>query len=790
MSNSKLYFLSVIALIIFFLSIFSIKNFRIDASSDTLVAQNDDDYIYYNKYNKIFKSENFLVLAIKIKNLPDNDFLENIESISSKIDELDQVSQVFSILDAPILFQNNTSLTTLDPNKIENLRNTDLEIQKVLQEFINNPIYVDQIISKNADVFSIIIYLKENKKLLDAKENYKRLKISKKDYFLIKSSQDKKRSELIEDIRFIISNADDQHLYFLGGVEMITNDVINFVKNDIIIFSISVILIIIIVLFYIFRQIIWVTICLSSSLYSLLVIFGILGFFQIEVTAISSNFSALIFILSISMNIHIINYYRQLNISENYLSTALKNMFWPCLYTTLTTIIAFGSLLVTDIKPIIDFGYVMIIALITSLLCSFTILPLLILILINNNNSKKNYLLKFNLNSLFLENPYKILLISILFFMISIGGILKLGVENSFVNYFKKNTEIYKGMKLIDNKLGGTTPLDIILHFNKNGEVSIFENQKNNEEEDNLEFEEEIFDDDLFTDDVTANWFTDEKIEIILNTHRYLENRIEIGKVQSIISLIDLANLINKEPLNIFQLSVLYQEIPQNIKKDLIYPYLSIDNNMAKITARVKDSMKIKRKEIIEDTKFYLKKNLNETIETYRVNGLLVLYNNMLESLFNSQIKSIGLVIFLIFLMFIILFKSIKLSIIAIIPNIMASTLILGTIGYLNIPLDIMTITIAAISIGIAVDNTIHYLYRFIQFNKNKKMRDSIKATNSTAGIAVLTTSLTISIGFSILSLSNFIPTVIFGIFTSMAMIFAMIGVLIILPSLLIISYK
>ena len=278
----------------------------------------------------------------------------------------------------------------------------------------------------------------------------------------------------------------------------------------------------------------------------------------------------------------------------------------------------------------------------------------------------------------------------------------------------------------------------------------------------------------------------EEKIDVINDIHDYLDKREEIGKVQSIISVIDMANLINKKPLDMFELSVIYNEIPDDYKKNLIYPYLLIDENMAKITARIKDSQNISRANLIKEIKAYLNAYDSPYVDNFKVNGLLVLYNNMLDSLFESQIKSLSFVVLIIFLMFIILFKSIKLSIIGILPNILASSLILGIIGYLSIPLDIMTITIAAITIGIAVDNTIHYLYRFKEFKKKHELMDSIKLTNSSAGLAVLTTSVTIALGFSVLSFSNFIPTVLFGIFTAMAMLFAMLGVMILLPSILI----
>jgi len=768
------------------LSSIYIKNFRIDASSDTLVAKNDQDFLYYNNYSKLFTSENFLVLAVKNEGEIDNKFVEKFEFLSKEILKIKKVKRVFSFIDAPILFLNNTSLNSLSTDNIDTIQNSHYNLEKVIKELSINPIYKDQIINNDSNVFSLIIYLDKNLEIEKAKTDYDSLKISRNKYLEIKKENDAKRNILISEVRNIINKMDDNHEYYLGGIEMITSDVIDFVKKDIITFSISVTLIIILVLFYIFKQIKFVFICLLSSLYSVFVIFGVISFFQIEVTAISSNFSALIFILSISMNIHIINYYRLLNTkSDIKIKTTFTKMFWPCFYTSLTTIVAFGSLILTDIKPIIDFGIIMIISLIISFICSFSILPLLLFFITQNNKQANNNIFKFKDLFSSLTNNFSTIIISIslLSFILSIGGILKLNVENSFINYFKKDTEIYKGMKLIDNELGGTTPLDIIINFKELDDSSNVDQEIN---EDDLLIDEEIFNDEIFINDQPNTWFTKEKLEIISNIHYYLDKRKEVGKVQSVISLIEMANLINKKPLEIFELEVLYNEIPEDYKKNLIYPYLLVDKNLAKITARVKDSENINRQKLINDVKTYLDNNRNSSVKNFKVNGLLVLYNNMLDSLFDSQIKSLGFVIILIFLMFIILFKSIKLSIIAIIPNIFASSFILGIIGYLSIPLDIMTITIAAITIGIAVDNTIHYLYRFKEFNNYNRLMESIKLTNSSAGLAVLTTSITIALGFSILSFSSFIPTVLFGIFTSLAMIFAMLGVMILIPSLLI----
>ncbi len=774
--------LKFILFIFFILSLifasFYIKDFRIDASSDSLVSQNDEDFKYFSYYQNLFPTKNSLVIAIKVNDKIDKLLLTEIEKISEKLSALPEVYSVFNINKAPILLLNKTNLLDLANDNYETIIDTNLAIKDVLNEFAKSPIYSNQIINENKNITSIIIFLNENSKAIDLKEN-KNLYLSKGKYYKIKTEIDKERNELIKKIRNIIINSNQDFTYYLGGVEMISSDVISYVKNDILTFSLIVLLIIILILFLIFRRVKWVFAILFTSISAVYMSIGLAGFINFEITAVSANFLSLMFVLSISMNVHIMNNYlqRDIKIIENF-----SMMFWPCFYTFLTTIVAFVSLVISDIKPVIDFGIIMIIALLMVLISSFIILPLIVSFF---SKEEKSYSLNLSFLKSFYPFAYKnskyILGFNILIFSISLYGITNLNVENSFIKYFKKNTEIYKGMYLIDNELGGTTPLDIILKFKNDDQIIDVTKQV---EEEDLEIEDDFFSDDLFEDENNI-WFTNEKIETIKSVHQYLENRVEIGKVTSIYSLINTANQINKSDLSMFELSVLYNEIPIDYKTDLIDPYLNIENNMIKISTRVKDSKDIKRNDLINDINSFLF-NKFDNLEEFKVNGLLVLYNNMLKSLFSSQIKSLGFVILAIFIMFVILFRSLKLSIIGIIPNIFASTFILGLIGLLKIPLDIMTITIAAISIGIAVDNTIHYIYRYKENLKlSKNHSEVIEKTHLTVGNAVLITSIAITAGFLTLCLSNFVPTVYFGLFTSLAMIFAMIGVLITLPSIL-----
>ncbi len=191
---------------------------------------------------------------------------------------------------------------------------------------------------------------------------------------------------------------------------------------------------------------------------------------------------------------------------------------------------------------------------------------------------------------------------------------------------------------------------------------------------------------------------------------------------------------------------------------------------------------------MIKKINYDLENKLGFESNEFKLGGVLILFNNLLQSLFKSQILTLGFVIIGIFIMFLILFRNIKLSLIGVVPNFIAAFFILGIIGLLNIPLDMMTITIAAITIGIAVDNSIHYIYRFKEEFKNlKDYNKTIKYCHSTVGVAILNTSITIIFGFSILVLSNFIPTIYFGVFTGIAMLLAMISVLTLLPALLLV---
>ena len=769
---------TVLLLLTFFLLIFGYfsKDFRLDASSDTLLIDGDPDLKYLNEINKRYNSKEFLVLTFTPKeSMISENSINNLLSLKYKIQSLDWVDGVITLLDVPLLTSTDDTLTEKLKN-FSTLKSEGINKTKGFNEILNSPVFRNFVISEDGNTTGIIVYLKKKTEPIKL--------LSKKELQIYKDKIKKENHENIIEIREVIKSYKSISKIHLGGIPMIADDMMTFIKNDIIVFGAGVLLFIILTLWYVFREIIWIMVPISSCFFSVLIMMGLLGLMGWKVTVISSNFIALMLILTMAMNIHTSTRFLQLRKENPKLSKleiikkTTKKMFWPIFYTVLTTIFAFLSLVFSGIKPVIDFGWMMTMGLITSFIITFTLLPTLLNFFPDNKITiKKEYKSKITLlfEKIALKNKNIIFFTTGLVIFLSITGINKLEVENSFINYFKKNTEIYKGMKLIDEKLGGTTPLEVILKFPKKEVDS-----------------EPLDEDDDWGDEKDDNdekyWFTKDKIDKIEKVHNYLQNQPEIGKVLSFSSVLEVATqLNNNKPLGTLEMGVLYSKIPETIKNQIVDPYISISDSEARISLRIKDSKKdLKRNDLINKINFDLKNKLNLKRDEYKLAGVLILFNNLLQSLFKSQILTLGFVMIGIFIMFLILFRNIKLSLIGVIPNFLAAFFILGIIGLANIPLDMMTITIAAITIGIAVDNSIHYIYRFKEeFSKSKNYINTLKICHSTVGVAILNTSITIVFGFSILVLSNFIPTIYFGVFTGIAMLLAMISVLTLLPSLL-----
>ena len=793
----------LLSIIIF--SFYQAKNFNLDASSDALLLEGDKDLKYLREINERYGSKDFLVLTYApVSSFTEKETILNLQLLKSKIEKLTWVDSVITVIDVPLLKSTDESLMDRLKN-YKTLAYPEIDRKRGFEEILNSPIYKNYVISEDGKTSGIVVYIKEDQRLAEYikikdkyfnqindiglnKEEKKNYKKFLKEYEEYKNLYNLRNHQNINEIRDVIGRYGENAKIHLGGIPMIADDMMSFIKSDIIVFGIGVFIFIIVTLWFIFKNVKWVVMPLLGCLTSVIIMMGLLGLIGWKVTVISSNFIALMLILNMAMNIHLTVRFLQLKKEYPDISKkeavleATNRMFLPILYTIMTTICAFLSLIFSGIKPIIDFGWMMTLGLIVSLLVTFTLLPSLLSIFssekeLNIKDTEKSIITSF-LASVAKRSNFLIFGSTFVIIIASIIGITKLKVENSFINYFDKETEIYKGMKKIDDDLGGTTPLNIILKFPSNA-------QEKNEEDEFSEWEEDT----EKNEEKSKYWFTRDKMDKILKVHDYLESLPEIGKVLSFGSILRVAEDLNKKKLESLEIAVLYSKIPDEIKKEIVSPYISVEKDEARIAVRIKDSLEdLRRNELIKKINSDLNNKLRLKKEEYNLAGVLILFNNLLQSLFKSQILTLGIVIFGIFCMFFILFRNISLSLIGVVPNFIAAFFILGIIGLLGIPLDMMTITIAAITIGIAVDNSIHYIYRFREeFKKIRSYSKTLDRCHNTVGIAILNTSITIVFGFSILVLSNFIPTIYFGVFTGLAMLLAMISVLTLLPKLLLI---
>ncbi len=833
---------------------FGMTNFKLDASADSLTLEHDNSIDYYREISKRYQTGDILVLTYT----PKTDMFspESITTLTQLRDELakvEGVASVYSILDVPLLYSPMRPLAQVKESP-RSLLSPGVDVNQAKKEFLTSPVYRDTLLSPDGKTSAILLNLKVNNQYIEmarhrdalrekrdtqglSQEEEKELKQVATEFLAYRTAVAADDSARVEIVRGIAKHYQDRAQIFLGGVTMITSDMVTYIKNDLVIFGAALLAFIVFMLVVLFRQWRFVVLPLAACLLSVILMVGWLSWIDWRMTVISSNFVALLLIMVFAFTIYIVVRYREIHAADPELDQAdivletVRNMVVPCLYSALTTIVAFLSLIMSGIRPVIDFGWMMTIGLMVGFIMTFMVLPAGLMMLPKGEPKDKgdnSAALTLVFSRLAQFHGGKILFISLMVVLISIWGISKLEVENRFVDYFKSDSEIHQGLTVIDKQLGGTVALDIILDADKSESTSVESAAENTaiestaiestaiestaiestansttEESEFSDLSEDPFAQDAFSEDsfgemddafgaegAPANasyWYSVSGMDQVKQLHDYLETLPEVGKVNSLAIAYQLANDINSGKLNEFELNVMRNMLSDEIKKFMINPYLSDEHQQTRISLRVIETTpELKRAELVKKIHDYAINQVGLKEEQVHFTGMLVLYNNMLESLFKSQIATIGVVFVSIMLMIVVLFRSFKIAIIAILPNILAASAVLGAMGLVGIPLDMMTTTIAAIVVGVGVDQAIQYFYRYREeFAIDKNYIAAMHRSHASIGRAMYYTSATIIVGFSILMLSQFIPSIYFGVLTAFAMFMAIIGSLTLLPKLI-----
>ena len=808
------------------------RHFELDASADSLLLEDDRDLQTLRELQTRYASQDLLIVTFAPGgDVFDEASLARLRTLRDRLRTAPGVASVTSILDVPLLENVDDVPLAAVADNLRTLDDPDTDRARAKAELLASPVFAEVVVSADARTTALLLSMRDDEayRALLAKRNRLLVARSAEDlddagraaidtelegiesfYESAKRRVTAARRAEIAAIRGMLAEFaggarpgthEAAGTVHLGGVPMIADDMITFVRNDLVVFGIGVAVFLVIVLSLIFRESRWVALPLAGCLYAGLLMIGMLGLVGWKVTVISSNFLALMLIITISMNIHLTVRYRQLHRDfpelshRDLVAATVRRMVWPCLYTALTTIIGFGSLVFSGIKPVIDFGWMMSIGLAVTFVTAFTLFPSIVLLLGRTPRHKHSGAggapERPDSESTFARGITRGLalaaerrggwVLAAAGVLLALGalGAARLTVENSFVDYFSDDTEIYRGLALIDRELGGTTPLEVVLDLD---EDRIFDDEPAPKP---AEYDAEA------EREKAGYWFTEFKIERIKEVHDWLASQPEVGKVLSLASLVRVGEKLNDgEPLDSLQLALVYRRVPEDLKRSLIDPYVDILWDEARISLRIRDTLPdLHREELLGRIRTGLADELELGPDDVTVSGLLVLYNNMLQSLFTSQISTLGAVLAGVALMLLLLFRSLTLAVLGVVPNLLAAGAVLGAMGLLGIPLDFMTITVAAVTIGIAVDNAIHYIYRFREeFARSGDYVATMHVCHANIGKAVFYTSATIIFGFSILVLSNFLPTIYFGLLTGLAMAIALLAALTLLPKLILLT--
>ncbi|GAA3587007.1 efflux RND transporter permease subunit [Marinobacter xestospongiae] len=804
----------------------NLHQFRLDASAESLVLENDRSLAQYRTVNQRFTtSDDFLIVTYSPHEPLFTDAgLARLAGLRDELAAVAAVGSTNSILNVPLLHSPKLSLDTVD-EEILTIDDDQVPPQQARDALLSNPLYPNLLLSTDGGTTAIQVNLPTPPAFFELLEKRKQLRAKAEanpgdadaqdnlaqveaEFLALTEELDARRDATIDEVRQILERHGDDAVIHLGGVPMIVADMIRFIQNDLSTFGIGVLLFLVLTLAIIFRQWRWVLVPLLCCSFTVWLVVGYLGWAEWPVTVISSNFVSLLLIMTLSLTIHLIVRYREYQHDEpdappaTILSRTVSAMVKPCAYMALTTIVAFGSLTYSGIRPVIDFGWMMTLGLAVAFVVAFLVFPALLRLLpppVDQRVRSNRRPFTDHFASLTEHQGPAILVGSVVLAVLCAIGVSRLTVENSFIDYFKSSTEIHQGMITIDNRLGGTTPLDVIITDDPPPAGAATSDTAAADDpfaagDPFAEDDPFASDCDPFVEDCEAaesyrdTWYTYRKMSQLAKVHEYLDSLPETGKVLSIDTTLDLLAQVNGgKPLDALQLAFVPAAVPDDLKGILLTPYISEEHDQARFSIRLLEtSPELRRQELLDRIRQHLTEELGYRDDQVLFTGMTVMYNNMLQSLFDSQIKTLGVVFLAICAMFLLLFRSLKLALIGIAPNLLAAGSVLGLMGWLGIPLDMMTITVAAITVGIAVDDTIHYIHRFkVEFEKDRDYLATMHRCHSSIGRAMSYTSITIIAGFSILVLSNFIPTIYFGLFTGFAMLMALLGALTLLPRLI-----
>ncbi|HZW60565.1 MAG TPA: MMPL family transporter, partial [Woeseiaceae bacterium] len=642
-----------------------VRDFGLDASADSLTLEHDEALEYYQSVRARYGSDAYLIVTFT----PPGDLFaapvrRTLGNLRDELAAIPQVASVVTMLDVPLIASPPLSFGDL-PEGINYLSEPTTDVRLARTELLHSPLYRNYIISPDGRTTALRVDLREDAACIELRERRDalrerqfsaelsaaeaaRLDAAETAFDACRRQSLERERQTIASVRRVLGDYRSKASISLGGVPMIVADSIDFIRHDMLVFGFAVIAFLIVILAVAFRKLRWVVLPLVTCLATCVITVGLLGMLQWRVTVVSSNFLSLILILCLALTLHIIVRYREQHAlrpeasQAELVGTTVRRIVIPCFFTALTTMVAFGSLVVSGIRPVIDFGWMMVIGTAIGFLLAFTLLPASMLLLRPGEPRERRdftaAVTQFFARIVARHGSAVVVLFALLG-TAAIVGMTRLTVENRFIDYYRENTEIYRGMELIDRELGGTTPLDVIIDAPPAADEA---------GDDDAEF------DDIYADGAggeagitaTSYWFNSRRLREVMAIHDHLDALPQTGKVISIATAARMLGQVDDSIVgDNLALSIVYSKLPPAVVAALIDPYLSAGGDQLRFSIRVFESdPALHRAKLLHTIRRDLHEEFGLAAEQVHLSGMLVLYNNMLESLFESQILTLGAV--------------------------------------------------------------------------------------------------------------------------------------------------
>lgn len=782
-----------------------VERFRIDASTESLVLEDDPDARLYDRTRLLFGSDEFVLVALTRDDLFTPEGVAAVTSLHERLAAIPGVRQVMSIASERLLRSFERPVPPiLALSRPATLGSPGVSLEKAREELTDHELYAGNIVSKDARTAGLIVELVARPEHVEAARRWgelhqavraaeaavassatadararlvearRALEDFRDAYTAAENERKEERIQVIHAVREVVrderrAGADID----VSGVPSIVVEMVEAIDRDLRTFTGLSVAFIVLFLALVFRRAQWVLLPVIPLGATVLFTLAAMELAGKQVTVITGNIPSLLVAIGVAHSIHMIVRWREDLVvhpgsprDERALRVA-RGLVWPCLFTATTTMVGFASMVTTGSRPIIDFGTFMALGVGLAFLLSFVALPgaLSILPVVAEGRLERSARFLEGVAGAALARPWRVVVVALALGAWGAVGISRLEVEARFIDYFRPGSPIHTGLTRIDERLGGTSSLEVVL----SGEAGAF----GPAHPENLEKAAAV-----------AEW---------------LRARREVGVVMSYTGLLDEMRKLNPRvdrrgaamlagqalgngalPTSVFSPFVVVS--PTEVEGETVAPFSTV-----RIVARVRETdRELRRLPLLAELEAFLAETFppGAGVEA-RPTGMFVLYANMLESLTGSQVSSSLFCLGAIWVMLVVLLRSPSGALLALIPNVLPITVAVGVMGWAGIPLDMATVMIASVALGIGIDCAIHYLFRYeVELRKDGDVRAALLRTSGSIGTSILYTSLTAVVGFAVLAFSEFRPNAYFGVLTGVAMVAALFGMLTLLPVL------